>query len=119
VGYVSEAPGLSAWALSDGVVYRTYMTTARGLEPAMAYYGLLDRDAQGAPGGERVADLAPSPRSVSGGLARSGGAVGFPLRAALTHPSSGNRVGETDQGGSNEHRRPFQPVVTGDDRAIR
>ena len=42
-GYVSEAPGLSAYALSDGTVYRTYVTTARGLEPAMAYYGLLDR----------------------------------------------------------------------------
>ena len=40
--YVSEGPGLSAYALSDGVVYRTYVTTARGLEPAMGYYGLLD-----------------------------------------------------------------------------
>jgi hypothetical protein len=26
-----------------GTVYRTYLTTARGLEPAMGYYGLLDR----------------------------------------------------------------------------
>jgi predicted dithiol-disulfide oxidoreductase (DUF899 family) len=42
-GYVTEGPGLSAYALSDGTVYRTYVTTARGLEPAMAYYGLLDR----------------------------------------------------------------------------
>jgi len=42
-GYVAEGPGLSAYALSDGAVYRTYVTTARGLEPAMAYYGLLDR----------------------------------------------------------------------------
>jgi predicted dithiol-disulfide oxidoreductase (DUF899 family) len=42
-GYVAEGPGLSAYALSDGTVYRTYVTTARGLEPAMAYYGLLDR----------------------------------------------------------------------------
>ena len=40
--YVSEGPGLSAYALSDGAVYRTYVTTARGLEPAMGYYGLLD-----------------------------------------------------------------------------
>jgi predicted dithiol-disulfide oxidoreductase (DUF899 family) len=43
VGYVSEGPGLSVYALSDANVYRTYVTTARGLEPAMAYYGLLDR----------------------------------------------------------------------------
>jgi predicted dithiol-disulfide oxidoreductase (DUF899 family) len=47
VGYVSEGPGLSVYALSDGVVYRTYVTTARGLELAMAYYGLLDRTPKG------------------------------------------------------------------------
>jgi predicted dithiol-disulfide oxidoreductase (DUF899 family) len=46
-GYVSEGPGLSVYALSDGVVYRTYVTTARGLEPAMAYYVLLDRTSRG------------------------------------------------------------------------
>jgi predicted dithiol-disulfide oxidoreductase (DUF899 family) len=46
-GYVTEGPGLSAYALSDGVVYRTYVSTARGLEPAMAYYGLLDRTPRG------------------------------------------------------------------------
>ncbi|MEA2436513.1 MAG: hypothetical protein QOF65_1069 [Thermoleophilaceae bacterium] len=46
-GYVSEGPGLSVYALSDGSVYRTYVTTARGLEPAMAYYGLLDRTPKG------------------------------------------------------------------------
>jgi predicted dithiol-disulfide oxidoreductase (DUF899 family) len=40
--YVAEGPGLSAYALSDGRVYRTYVTTARGLEVAMAYYKLLD-----------------------------------------------------------------------------
>jgi predicted dithiol-disulfide oxidoreductase (DUF899 family) len=41
--YVAEGPGLSAYILSNGTVYRTYLTTARGLEPAMGYYGLLDR----------------------------------------------------------------------------
>jgi len=46
-GYVSEAPGLSAYVLRDGMVYRTYVTTARGLEPAMAFYGLLDRTPRG------------------------------------------------------------------------
>src|SRR3954462_1733176 len=29
--YVAEGPGLSVYALSDGVVYRTYVSTARGL----------------------------------------------------------------------------------------
>jgi predicted dithiol-disulfide oxidoreductase (DUF899 family) len=46
-GYVSEGPGMSLYALSDGTVYRTYVTTARGLEFAMAYYGLLDRTPKG------------------------------------------------------------------------
>jgi len=46
-GYVKEGPGLSAYVLSDGTVYRTYVSTARGLELAMAYYGLLDRTARG------------------------------------------------------------------------
>jgi predicted dithiol-disulfide oxidoreductase (DUF899 family) len=46
-GYVAEGPGLSAYALSDGTVYRTYVSTARGLEFAMPYYGLLDRTPKG------------------------------------------------------------------------
>jgi predicted dithiol-disulfide oxidoreductase (DUF899 family) len=46
-GYVAEGPGLSVYTLSDGTVYRTYVTTARGLEPAMAFYGLLDRTPAG------------------------------------------------------------------------
>ncbi len=47
VGYVTEGPGMSAYTLSDGTVYRTYVSTARGLEFAMAYYGVLDRTAKG------------------------------------------------------------------------
>jgi predicted dithiol-disulfide oxidoreductase (DUF899 family) len=46
-GYMAEGPGLSVWALDDGTVYKTYLSTARGLEPAMAYYGLLDRTPKG------------------------------------------------------------------------
>jgi predicted dithiol-disulfide oxidoreductase (DUF899 family) len=46
-GYVAERPGMSAYVQADGAIYRTYVTTARGLEPAMAYYGLLDRTAKG------------------------------------------------------------------------
>jgi predicted dithiol-disulfide oxidoreductase (DUF899 family) len=47
-GYVAEGPGLSVYALDDGTVYRTYVTTARGLEgPSMAYYQLLDRTPAG------------------------------------------------------------------------
>jgi predicted dithiol-disulfide oxidoreductase (DUF899 family) len=48
LGYVKEGPGMSVYARSDGQVYRTYVTTARGLEaPAMAYYALLDRTPRG------------------------------------------------------------------------
>jgi predicted dithiol-disulfide oxidoreductase (DUF899 family) len=48
LGYVTEGPGLSVWTLSDGTVYRTYQSTARGLEaPGMAYYALLDRTPKG------------------------------------------------------------------------
>ena len=46
-GYVTEGPGLSAYALADGVVYRTYVTSARGVEFVMGYYGLLDRTPMG------------------------------------------------------------------------
>jgi predicted dithiol-disulfide oxidoreductase (DUF899 family) len=46
-GYVAEGPGLSVYALDDGAVHRTYVSSARGLEPAMAYYGLLDRTPRG------------------------------------------------------------------------
>ena len=46
-GYVAEGPGMSVYASADGTVYRTYVTTARGLEPAMAYYALLDRTPKG------------------------------------------------------------------------
>jgi predicted dithiol-disulfide oxidoreductase (DUF899 family) len=46
-GYMTESPGLSAFALSDGIVYQTYATTDRGVEPLMGYYGLLDRAPKG------------------------------------------------------------------------
>jgi predicted dithiol-disulfide oxidoreductase (DUF899 family) len=46
-GYVAEGPGMSGYALANGAVYRTYVTTARGLELAMPYYALLDRTPKG------------------------------------------------------------------------
>jgi predicted dithiol-disulfide oxidoreductase (DUF899 family) len=49
-----EMPGLSAFALVDGVVHHTYSCFARGLEPLNSAYGLLDlapkgRDEEGLP----------------------------------------------------------------------
>jgi predicted dithiol-disulfide oxidoreductase (DUF899 family) len=52
ISYMSEGPGLSVFTLSDGDVYMTYSTTARGLEPAMVYYGILDRVPRGRDEGE-------------------------------------------------------------------
>ncbi len=53
--YVADGPGLSAYILSDGTVYRTYVTTTRGVEPAMGYYALLDRTPLGSnEGGDEV-----------------------------------------------------------------
>ena len=37
-----QAPGLSAFSLADGVVYRTYSTYARGVEQLMGTYRFLD-----------------------------------------------------------------------------
>jgi predicted dithiol-disulfide oxidoreductase (DUF899 family) len=56
--YVAESPGLSAYILSDGTVCLTYVTTARGLEPAMGYYGLLDRTPIGRNEGEAAREQA-------------------------------------------------------------
>ena len=52
--YVRERPGMSAFALEDGVVYHTYSTYARGLDALWGMYQWLDR--------------APKGRNESGGL---------------------------------------------------
>jgi predicted dithiol-disulfide oxidoreductase (DUF899 family) len=46
-GYMTEAPGLSAFALSDGVGYHTYSCYARGGEFLLGFYPLLDRAPKG------------------------------------------------------------------------
>jgi predicted dithiol-disulfide oxidoreductase (DUF899 family) len=43
VGFLQEGPGLTVFARSGDDVYLTYSTTARGLEPLMVYYPILDR----------------------------------------------------------------------------
>ena len=52
-GYLTEGPGFSAFALDGGAVYRSYSTTARGLEFLMGYYGILDRAPKGRDEGDR------------------------------------------------------------------
>ena len=51
--YVRQRPGVSAFALQDGVVYHTYSAYARGLDATWAMYQWLDR----APLGRNETDL--------------------------------------------------------------
>jgi predicted dithiol-disulfide oxidoreductase (DUF899 family) len=45
--YIRERPGMSAFALNDGVVYHTYSTYARGLDGLWGMYQWLDRAPNG------------------------------------------------------------------------
>jgi predicted dithiol-disulfide oxidoreductase (DUF899 family) len=45
--YTRDRPGLSAFALEDGVVYHTYSTYARGLDGLWGMYQWLDRAPKG------------------------------------------------------------------------
>jgi predicted dithiol-disulfide oxidoreductase (DUF899 family) len=45
--YARERPGMSAFALEDGVVYHTYSTYSRGLDGLWGMYQWLDRAPQG------------------------------------------------------------------------
>jgi predicted dithiol-disulfide oxidoreductase (DUF899 family) len=45
--YARERPGMSAFALEDGVVYHTYSTYARGLDALWGMYQWLDRAPRG------------------------------------------------------------------------
>jgi predicted dithiol-disulfide oxidoreductase (DUF899 family) len=45
--YIRERPGMSAFALQDGVVYHTYSTYARGLDGLWSMYQWLDRAPKG------------------------------------------------------------------------
>ncbi|MGE5289268.1 MAG: DUF899 domain-containing protein [Micromonosporaceae bacterium] len=45
--YTQEAPGMSAFALEDGIVYHTYSAYARGLDGLWGMYQWLDRAPNG------------------------------------------------------------------------
>jgi predicted dithiol-disulfide oxidoreductase (DUF899 family) len=61
-GYMAEAHGLSAFALSDGVVHHTYSCYARGPEFLLGFYPLLDR----APLGRDEGDASEGSRPARG-----------------------------------------------------
>ena len=45
--YHRDRPGMSAFALEDGIVYHTYSTYARGVDPFFGVYHWLDRAPKG------------------------------------------------------------------------
>jgi predicted dithiol-disulfide oxidoreductase (DUF899 family) len=45
--YTREGPGMSAFALEDGVVYQAYSTYAHGLDGLWGMYQWLDRAPEG------------------------------------------------------------------------
>ena len=45
--YIRERPGMSAFALEDGVVYHTYSTYSRGLDVLWGMFQWLDRAPKG------------------------------------------------------------------------
>ena len=45
--YTRQGPGMSAFALEDGVVYHTYSAYARGLDAMWGMYTWLDRAPKG------------------------------------------------------------------------
>ena len=45
--YIRERPGMSAFALEDGVVYHTYSTYGRGVDAIWGMYPWLDRSSKG------------------------------------------------------------------------
>ena len=45
--YHRDRPGMSAFALEDGVIYHTYSTYARGLDGLWGMYQWLDRAPKG------------------------------------------------------------------------
>jgi predicted dithiol-disulfide oxidoreductase (DUF899 family) len=47
IGYLSEAPAVTVFAIDNGVVYQTYGTSGRGVEFVMPYYPILDRVPKG------------------------------------------------------------------------
>src|SRR3954447_16698651 len=52
--FLQETPGMSAFALSDGVVYHTYSAYARGLDALWGAYQWLDRAPLGRNGDEQA-----------------------------------------------------------------
>ena len=78
--YTREGPGMSAFALENGVLYHTYSAYARGLDVLWATYQWLDRAPQGVtrpdPGSAATTSTTTSPNRKA-----------RPTNVALEHPA--------------------------------
>jgi Bacterial protein of unknown function (DUF899) len=63
--YTRERPGMSAFAMENGVVYHTYSTYARGLDGPLGHVSVARPRAEGA---QRDGRLVAPPRRVQSGL---------------------------------------------------
>ena len=97
--YSRDRPGMSAFALEDGVIYHTYSAYARGLDALWGVYQWLDRAPQGA----------TSRASGRGGTTNTRRFLKAPVRAATGHrrvSESAARKPESDAGP--RHRPPVR-----------
>ena len=86
--YTRERPGMSAFALEDGVVYHTYSAYARGLDGLWGMYQWLDRAPRGR---NEPGVLVPPPRRVRQRVTRAEGcatdlAYSFTINRCLGGP---------------------------------
>ena len=71
--FLQEAPGMSVFARSDGVVYHTYSAYARGLDALWGIYQWLDRAPRGRNEGEPPQPWMRRHDEYGGAVTRDGG----------------------------------------------
>ena len=103
--YTRERPGMSAFALEEGVVYHAYSTYARGLDGLWGMYQWLDRALKGAP-----------TRRASGGGGTTSMASAEPIQGSCCSRSAGPRFcarsscsGQWSRGRSSSKEKASQP----------
>jgi Bacterial protein of unknown function (DUF899) len=79
--YTRERPGMSAFALEDGIVYHTYSTYARGLDALWGHVPVARPRSQGA---QRDGHLVAPPRRVRQALSQVRGGRGVTAGREIT-----------------------------------
>src|SRR5258706_486030 len=109
--YTRERPGISAFALEDGVVYHTYSAYARGVDGLWGMYQWLDRAPQGrnetgvgGRGGAAPQDRPPGPRGALPGPPPAGDAEGGRARRHAAGSQRRHALGRREATGDNRPR---------------